>query len=211
MTAIRILIVDDHPVVRAGLSGMLQSQPDFELVGEAENGHQALAMVESRHPDLVLMDLRMPEMDGVAATTRIKATAPEVQVLVLTTYDTDADILRAIQAGAIGYLLKDTPRSTLFAAIRSAAEGQPSLAPGVAARLMNKVRETGEEALTVREIEVLNLVAGGRANGEIAKQLRISIATVKTHLAHIYGKLAVSDRTAAVTKALERGIIRLDG
>ncbi len=208
--SIRILIADDHPVVRAGLSGMLSGEPDFEVVGEAENGKEAVALTGELRPDVVLMDLRMPEMDGVSAIERIKAEYPEVQILVLTTYESDADILRAIETGATGYLLKDTPREELFGAIRVVAEGKSPLAPGVAARLMQRMRGSDEEGLSTREIEVLELVARGTSNKEIAKQLWVSETTVKSHMLHIFDKLGVTDRTAAVTAALKRGIIRLE-
>ncbi len=209
MERIRLIIADDHPVVRTGLQGMLAGQPDLEVAGEASTGMEAVDLVEKLRPDVVLMDLRMPEMDGVTAISQIKALRPEVRVLVLTTYDTDADILPAIEAGATGYLLKDAPRDELFRAIRAAARGEAVLAPGVAARLMDRMRAPAEEALTTREIEVLSLVAQGGSNKGIARQLHISEATVKTHLVHIYGKLGVADRTAAVTTALQRGILRL--
>lgn len=209
MERIRLILADDHPVVRTGLQGMLGGQTDLEVVGEATTGVEAVQLVERLQPDVVLMDLRMPEMDGVTAISRIKALQPGVHVLVLTTYDTDADILPAIEAGATGYLLKDAPREELFRAIRAAARGESVLAPGVAARLMDRMRAPAEEALTAREIEVLSLVAQGRSNKGIAHQLQISEATVKTHLVHIYGKLGVADRTAAVTTALQRGILRL--
>ncbi len=206
---IKILISDDHPIVRAGLRGVLSNQPDFEVVGEADNGAEAVALTERLKPNVVLMDLRMPEMDGVTAIGKIKADHPEVHILVLTTYDSDADILPAIETGATGYLLKDSPRDELFEAIRAAAQGRPLLAPTVAARLMERMRGPAEEALSTREIEVLNLVAKGANNREIASQLFITEATVKTHLLHVFGKLGVSDRTAAVMKALEKGILRL--
>ncbi len=209
MERIRLIIADDHPVVRTGLQGMLAGQLDLEVAGEATTGREAVDLVRELHPDVVLMDLRMPEMDGVAAISEVKALQPEVHVLVLTTYDTDADILRAIEAGATGYLLKDAPREELFRAIRAAAQGEAVLAPGVAARLMDRMRAPAEEALTAREIEVLSLVAQGTSNKEIARQLHISEATVKTHLVHVYSKLGVADRTAAVTTALQRGILRL--
>ena len=210
MENIKLLIVDDHPVVRSGLRGMLESQPDFEVVGEAENGAEATQLVARLRPDVVLMDLRMPKMDGVAATEKIKAEHPEVNVLVLTTYESDADILRAVEAGATGYLLKDTPREGLYGAIRAAAEGRPLLASAVAARLMNRVRRPAEESPSAREIDILELVAKGKSNKEIAKELWISEATVKTHMLHLFGKLGVADRTAAVTEALRRGVIRLE-
>ena len=208
--SVRILVTDDHPVVRAGLSGMLSGEPDFEVVGEAQNGKEAVAFVRERKPDVVLMDLRMPEMDGVTAIQHIKSSYPDVHILVLTTYESDADILRAIETGATGYLLKDTPREELFGAIRMVAQGQSPLAPGVAARLMQRVRNPEEEGLSTREIEVLELVAHGTSNKEIAKQLWVSETTVKSHMLHIFDKLSVTDRTAAVTEALKRGIIRLE-
>ena len=207
---VRLLIADDHPVVRSGLRGMLESQPDFEVVGEAENGVEALSLAQRLSPDVVLMDLRMPEMDGVTATKRIKAARPEINVLVLTTYESDADIFRAVEAGATGYMLKDTPREGLYNAVRAAAGGKPLLASAVAARLMERVRRPNEETLSGREIEILELVAAGTSNKGIAKQLWISETTVKTHMLHIFEKLGVSDRTAAVTAALKRGIIRLE-
>ena len=159
MTSIRVLIADDHPVVRDGLRGMLASEDDFEVVGEAASGVEAVRLTERERPDVVLMDLQMPEMDGATATAEITARFPATRVLVLTTYDTDADILRAVEAGATGYLLKDTPRERLFPAIRSAARGETVLAPAVATRLVNRMRVPAEEALTSREIEVLELVA----------------------------------------------------
>ena len=208
--SIRILISDDHPVVRAGLSGMINGEPGFKVVGEAGNGKEAIAMTGELNPDVVLMDLRMPEMDGVTAIGHIKTDYPEVNILVLTTYESDADILRAIEMGATGYLLKDTPREELFGAIRMVAQGQSPLAPGVAARLMQRVRNPEEEGLSTREIDVLELVARGTSNKEIAKQLWVSETTVKSHMLHIFDKLGVTDRTAAVTAALKRGIIRLE-
>jgi DNA-binding NarL/FixJ family response regulator len=207
---IRLLISDDHPVVRAGLRGMLSAEPDFEVVGEATNGAEAVALTGELRPDIVLMDLRMPEVDGVTAISQIKEEYPETQVLVLTTYESDADILRAIETGATGYLLKDAPREELFAAIRTAAQGKSALAPNVATRLMQRMRDLDEEALSAREIEVLELVASGTSNKEIAKRLWVSETTVKSHMLHIFDKLGVTDRTAAVTEALKRGIIRLE-
>jgi DNA-binding NarL/FixJ family response regulator len=209
MDKIRILITDDHPVVREGLSGMLAGQPDFEVMGLAADGDTAVKMHFSLAPDVTLMDLRMPGLDGVGAIKAIMAQQPSSRILVLTTYDSDADILPAIEAGATGYLLKDAPREELFRAIRAAARGDSTLAPTVAARLMTKMRAPAEEKLSAREIEVLQLVATGASNKEIGKSLHISTATVKTHLIHIYGKLGVDDRTAAVTTALEKGIITL--
>jgi DNA-binding NarL/FixJ family response regulator len=210
MGEIRLLIVDDHPVVRDGLRGMLESQPDFEVVGEAGDGSEAVQQVENLKPDIVLMDLRMPVMDGVTALGEIKANNPQVQVLVLTTYDSDADILPAIEAGAAGYLLKDSSKEELYDGIRAAARGETVLAPAVAARLVGRMRAPAEEKLSSREVEVLQLVAEGASNSEIAQQLHISQATVKSHLVNIFRKLGVSDRTAAVTMALRKDILRLE-
>ena len=207
---IRLLIADDHPVVRVGLRGMLAEQPDLEVVAEAQTGEEAVELVERHLPRVVLMDLRMPEMDGVEATARILARRPEVSVLILTTYESDSDILRAIETGATGYLLKDAPREELFAAIRSAAQGKPPLSPAVAARLIERVRTPPEEVLSAREIEVLELVAQGKSNPEIAGELWISETTVKSHMIRIFEKLDVADRTAAVTVALRRRILRLE-
>ncbi len=209
MTTIKILITDDHPVVRAGIRGMLETQPDFDVIAEAENGREAIEQTRKLAPDVILMDLRMPEMEGVEAIREIKAHHPGIHILVLTTYDTDADIVRAVEAGATGYLLKDAPREDLFRAVRATARGEAALAPVVAARLMGKVRTRGEEALSAREIEVLMLVARGATNQDVAEKLHISKATVKSHLLQIYQKLGVTDRTAAATTAIERGIIRL--
>ena len=207
--SIKVLIADDHPVVRAGLEGMLAKQPDFEIIGEAENGSEAVKLVERLSPDVVLMDLRMPGMDGVAATERISANHSETRVLVLTTYDSDADILRAVEAGATGFLLKDSPREELHEAVRAAASGRTLLAPAVAQRLMGHLRKPARQALSIREVEVLELVRSGLSNKEIARSLHLSVATVKTHLIHIYGKLGVDDRTSAVNVALEKGILSL--
>ena len=209
MDKIKILMADDHPMVRAGIRGMLETQDDFEVVAEAENGREAVDQVARLKPDVVLMDLRMPEMEGVEAIGKVKESYPNVHILVLTTYDTDADIVRAVEAGATGYLLKDAPRDELFRAVRATAKGETVLAPPVAARLMSKVRDKGDTALTAREIDVLMLVARGASNQDVGEKLHVSTATVKSHLLQIYQKLGVSDRTAAVTIAIERGIIRL--
>jgi DNA-binding NarL/FixJ family response regulator len=207
---VRVLIADDHPVVRSGIRGMLASDPGFEVVGEAADGAEAVAATVRERPDVVLMDLRMPDLDGARATAEIRARRPETQVLVLTTYDTDADIVRAIEAGAIGYLLKDVPHEEIARAVRAAARGEPVLAPAVAERLMGRARGAPGDALTGREIDVLQLAARGLSNSEIASELFVSATTVKAHLTHVYRKLGVGDRTAAVTSALERQIIRLD-
>ncbi|MCL4863337.1 MAG: response regulator transcription factor [Caldilineaceae bacterium] len=211
MKPIRVLLVDDHPVVRAGIEGILNSQTDIEVVGEASDGIEAICLNQTLQPDVILMDLQMPKMDGVTAIKAIHEQANPPHILVLTTYDTDADIAQAIQAGATGYLLKDTPREDFFAAVRQVAQGKSVLTPVVASRLMAHMRAPAEEQLSGREVEVLTLVSQGHSNKDIAKQLHISTATVKTHLIHIYGKLGVSDRTAAVTTALEKGILRLKG
>lgn len=209
MTAIRIVIADDHPIVRSGLMGLLASQDDFEVVGEAANGRELVTTVQRTRPDVVLTDLRMPELDGVGAIREMCAAQPALRILVLTTYDTDADILRAVEAGATGYLLKETPREELFGAIRATALGKSVLSPTVASRLVGRARDPGEKSLSAREIEVLMLVAKGTSNKLIARALEIGETTVKTHLLHIFSKLGVDDRTAAVTTAVERGIIRL--
>ncbi len=210
MDKIRLIIVDDHPVVREGLAGMLASQADFDVVAQASDGSQAITLDAQYQPDVILMDLRMPGMDGVTAIQAIKAARESANILVLTTYDSDADIVRAIEAGATGYLLKDTPRDELYRAIRAAARGESVLAPAVAARLMTRMRAPAEESLSAREIEVLQLVAKGTSNKEVGKALHISTATVKTHLIHIFDKLGVKDRTSAVTVALEKGILSLE-
>jgi DNA-binding NarL/FixJ family response regulator len=202
--SVRVLLVDDHPVVRDGLRAVLEGA-GFVVAGEAEDGRRALAVYPAARPDVVLMDLRMPVMDGVTATTRLRELDPEARVLVLTTYDRDGDIARAMQAGASGYLLKDAPREELHRAVRAAARGEVVLAPAVAARVW---RGEGDE-LSAREREVLQLVARGCTNREVGERLHVSAATVKTHLLNVYAKLGVDDRTAAVVTALERGLIEL--
>jgi len=202
---IKVLLVDDHPVVREGLRGMLSGEDDLQIVAEASGAAEAVAAVRKHHPDVVLMDLRMPGADGVEATARVLAQRPQTKVVVLTTYETDSDILRAVEAGAAGYLLKDASRQDLAQAIRAAARGETVLAPSVAAKLVSRMRAPVD--LSPREIEVLRLVARGHTNAEIGRELFISEATVKTHLLRTFGKLGVSDRTAAVTSALERGIL----
>jgi DNA-binding NarL/FixJ family response regulator len=203
---LRVIVADDHPVVREGLRAMLDAEPDLEVVGEAGSGAEAVALAARLRPDVVLMDLRMPGTDGVAATGTIVA-AGDARVLVVTTYDTDADILRAVEAGATGYLLKDTPRRQLADAVRAAARGETVLAPPVARRLVSRVRLPPADAPTPRELEVLAQVARGLSNVEIGRELRISEATVKTHLVRIFEKLGVGDRTAAVTKAIGQGLL----
>jgi DNA-binding NarL/FixJ family response regulator len=208
---IRLLIADDHPVVRDGLRAMLATQPDMQLVGEAATGTQAVELARAFRPDVVLMDLQMPELDGPAAIATLRDKDPAVRVLVLTTFGTDADITRAIDAGATGCLLKDAPREQLFNAIRSAARGESVLSPSVATRVLGRMRAPAEEALSPRELEILQAVARGLSNRDIGRQLYVSETTVKTHLLRTFAKLGVDDRTAAVTVALERGIIRLPG
>lgn len=208
--SVRVVLADDHLVVRTGLRGMLESDADVEIVGEASTGQEAIEIAASFGADLVLMDLRMPELDGVAATKQLRERHPAVQVLILTTYDTDADILRAIEAGATGYLLKDATRDELLKAIHMAAAGESALAPSVASRLVDRMRSPRSATLSAREIEILELVAKGLSNKEIGARLYISEATVKTHLLHVFSKLGVSDRTQAVTEAVGRGIVRLE-
>jgi DNA-binding NarL/FixJ family response regulator len=204
---IRVMLVDDHPVVREGLRGMLEAEPDLTVVGEAGSGEEAVAQARVVEADVILMDLRMRQLDGVGATERILADNPRARVVVLTTYETDADILRAVEAGASGYLLKDASRQELAGAIRAAARGETVLAPSVAGRLVNQVRRPATHSLSAREVEVLALVAKGLTNADIGRALHISEATVKTHLLRTFGKLDVSDRTAAVTTAMALGLL----
>ncbi|MEV8637076.1 response regulator transcription factor [Streptosporangium sp. NPDC051023] len=204
---LRLMIVDDHPVVREGLRGMLEAASGMTVVGEAASGDEAVVRARELRPDVILMDLRMPNGDGVSATSRILADRPESRVVVLTTYETDQDIVRAVEAGAAGYLLKDTSMADLLAAITSAARGETVLSPSVATRLVTRMRAPVAESLSPREAEVLALVAKGLTNAEIGRALFISETTVKTHLLRIFGKLGVSDRTAAVTTALDRGLL----
>jgi DNA-binding NarL/FixJ family response regulator len=209
--AVTVLIADDHPVVREGLRGMLAAEPRISVVAEAASGAEAVAMAARHRPDVVLMDLRMPGGDGVQATARILAATPASRVVVLTTYESDADIVRAVEAGAAGYLLKDTPRQDLADAILAAARGETVLAPAVAGRLVSRLRQPAAPALSARETEILALVGRGQTNAEIGRVLLISEATVKTYLLRAYGKLGVSDRTAAVTRAIELGMLPAPG
>jgi DNA-binding NarL/FixJ family response regulator len=204
---IRILLVDDHPVVRLGLRGMLESEPDLAVVGEASSGPEGVELAATVRPDIVLMDLRMPGGDGVSATGTMLSRVPGVRVVVLTTYESDQDILRAIEAGASGYLLKDTSPAELADAVRAAARGETVLAPSVASTLVRQVRRPAPPALSARESEVLRLVARGMTNADIGRRLFISEATVKTHLLRVFNKLDVADRTAAVTTAMEHGLL----
>jgi DNA-binding NarL/FixJ family response regulator len=204
---IGLLIVDDHPVVRDGLRGMFAGDDRFEVLGEAADGNEALAVARAVRPDVVLMDLRMPGMDGVTAIRALRDQGFQARVLVLTTYDTDSDVLPAIRAGATGYLLKDTPREELFRAVSAAHRGESVLSPAVAGRLMGELRAPAREELSQRELEVLGLIAQGCTNRETATRLFISEATVKTHLLHAYAKLGVRDRAAAVAAAYARGLL----
>lgn len=210
MTAIRVLLADDHPVVREGLRGMLAAEPDIEVIGEAASGPEAVALASRLRPDVVLMDLRMPGGDGVEATRQLTGTT----VVVLTTYDSDTDILRAVEAGATGYLLKDTPRAVLAESVRAAARGETVLAPAVAGRLIGRMRADSTpkpDQLSARETQVLSLVARGLTNSAIGRELHLSEATVKTHLLRASAKLGVSGRTAAVTRAIETGALPAPG
>ena len=204
---IRLILVDDHPVVRHGIRGMLEAEPDLTVAGEASSGPEGVALAAELRPDIVLMDLRMPGGDGVEATARIVATVPGVRVLVLTTYESDRDILRAIEAGAGGYLLKDASPAELAEGVRAAARGETVLAPSVASTLIRQVRSPAPPALSARETEVLRLVARGLTNADIGRELYIAEATVKTHLLRAFAKLDVADRTAAVTRAMSHGLL----
>lgn len=214
MESIKILIADDHPVVREGLIAMLSREVDFDVVGEAKDGVEAVNKTKELSPDVVLIDLRMPEMDGVEAMRQIKSMMPDVKFIILTTYSDDEYIFSGIEAGARAYLLKDAPREDLFKAIRAVYRGESLIQPVVASKLLDRFSElsrrtpSGEE-LSGRELEILGLMAKGAANKEISAQLNIAQSTVKTHITNIFQKLGVNDRTEAVTQALKKGIIRL--
>ena len=219
---VRLLVVDDHPVVRSGIVGMLSGEPDLQVVGQAADGAEAIALTAELVPDVILMDLRMPGLDGVEATRRISTRPDAPRVVVLTTYDTDGDILRAVEAGAIGYLLKDSPREDILAAVLSAAVGRSMLSPAVTTRLVGAARGTrrgpdgspcraeAPVSLSPRERQVLQAASRGLSNNQIGAELYITEATVKTHLLRAYAKLGVDSRTAAVTEALRRGLLELD-
>jgi DNA-binding NarL/FixJ family response regulator len=206
-SVVRLLIVDDHPVVRDGLAGMFSGEPGFEVLGQAADGVEAVALARSLGPDVILMDLRMPRMDGRQAIAELSRLGVASRVLVVTTYDTESDVLPAIEAGATGYILKDAVPQELFRAVRAAARGEAVLSPSVATKLLEQVRAPASETLSQREFEVLDLVAHGSTNKEAAAALFISEATVKTHLLHIYTKLGVNDRASAVTEAFDRGLL----
>jgi DNA-binding NarL/FixJ family response regulator len=207
MSRIRILVVDDHPIVRSGITSVLATQSDLEVVGEAENGSEAITAATRLEPDLVLMDLRMPVLNGVAASAAILAARPATRIVVLTTYASDGEVLRAIEAGAVGYLLKDVPHEELFRALRAVAKGARYLAPAVTERLMARWQQPARLTLTDRELEVLRCVAHGKGNRQIATELGIAEPTVKAHLVHIFEKLGVENRTAAAHMARELGLI----
>ncbi|MDK9495304.1 response regulator transcription factor [Streptomyces katrae] len=204
---LRVVLADDHTVMRAGLVALLASEPTVDVVGEAADGREAVRLVERLDPDLALLDLRMPVLDGVGATLGIVAGGARTRVLILTTYETDADIERAVEAGATGYLLKDATRDQLVEAIHAAARGETVLAPRVAQRLVARMRRPAPVALTAREAEVLGAVADGLSNAEIGRRLFIGEATVKTHLLRIFAKLDVGDRTRAVVVAMDSGLL----
>ncbi|RKT55234.1 LuxR family two component transcriptional regulator [Saccharothrix australiensis] len=208
---IRVLVADDHPVVRHGLRGMIEAEDDLEVVGEAASGAEAVAVVDARAPDVVLMDLRMPDGDGLWATGRVRTGHPACRVLVLTTYDTDTDITRAIEAGASGYLLKDCSQGELVDAVRAVHAGHTPLTPSVATALANRMRTPAHARLSEREVQILRLVAKGLSNADIGRELHIGAATVKSHLLRTFAKLGVNDRTAAVAAAVRRGHGVLDG
>lgn len=212
---IRILVVDDHPIVRSGIVGLLESEADLSVVGEAADGEAALALADELHPDVILMDLRMPGMGGVEATRELSQRGSGARILVFTTYEDDDQILEAIEAGASGYLVKAAPAEELAAGVRAVAAGQTVLAPSIAVQLVNRARgpqtagprDAETPRLTPRESEILQLVADGQSNPQIAATLVIGESTVKTHLLHVFEKLGVSDRTRAVTRAMELGIL----
>jgi two-component system, NarL family, response regulator len=205
-SSIRVLVVDDHPVVRQGLIGMLEEAPDIVIVGQGRNGHEAIAVFQQQQPDVTLMDLRMPQMGGVEAITAICNEFPNAQIIVLTTYDSDEEIYRGLRAGAKGYLLKDSEPEELLTAIRTVTRGQQYIPSNVAAKLVQRM--TAPE-LSDRELEVLKLVGQGMSNQEISTTLNISESTVKTHINRILSKLEVKDRTQAAIIALKRGIASL--
>jgi DNA-binding NarL/FixJ family response regulator len=207
LSPIRLLIADDHPVVRDGLRGIFEASDEFEVAGLAVNGRDAVDKAAVIKPDVILMDLRMPEMDGVTAIRKLAERGITTRVLVLTTFDTDSDVVPAIEAGATGYLLKDSPPEELLRGVRAAARGEAVLSPSVATRLLGQVRSPAQEPLSQRELDVLGLIADGASNRDAATRLYISEATVKTHVLHIFAKLGVNDRAAAVAIGFQRGLL----
>jgi len=203
----RVLVVDDHSLLRTGVANIINQEPTLEVVAEAANGRDAIAAYRTFHPDVVLMDLRMPEMEGVEAVRQIREIDPQARVVVLTTYDADEDIARALQAGAKAYILKDIAADALVACIRDVLAGKTYLAPSAAAKLAERVTQV---QLTPRELSALRLLANGNSNKEIASALEISERTVKTHLGHLFEKLGVTSRTEAVRVATRRGLVRFD-
>lgn len=215
MDRITVLLVDDHPVVREGLTAMLETQPDMEVVGEAGDGQEAVRLAKQLHPDVILMDLQMPKMGGVEAIQQIRKESERAEVIILTTYDSDEHIFSGIEAGARGYLLKGASRDDLFKAIRAASRGESLLEPAVASKLVDRYTQlsrkgAADDTLSERELEVLKLMARGYRNKEIARELVITEKTAKAHVSNILSKLSVTDRTEAVTIALKRRIIKLD-
>jgi DNA-binding NarL/FixJ family response regulator len=211
---IRVMVADDHPVVREGLTTMLARESDIEVLGEAQNGREAIEKARELQPDIVLMDLRMPEVDGIEAIRRIKAENPKVKFIILTTYDNDEYIFKGIEAGARAYLLKDAPRSELFKAIKAVNRGESLIEPAIAGKVLDRLAELSRQAqpaesLSERELEVLALIAQGASNKSIAANLQIGESTVKTHIQGIFNKLGVNDRTEAVTQAIKKGLVRL--
>ncbi|MBI3966718.1 MAG: response regulator transcription factor [Chloroflexi bacterium] len=209
---IRVIVVDDHPVVRQGLSAILGFESDIEVVGQAADGAEAVRLIRELRPDVVLLDLRMPKLSGVEVMREVRPALPQVRFLVVTTFDADADIGPALAAGSNGYLLKDASPEDLLRAVRSLAQGGAALQPGVAARLLERMSGgVPNEELSSRELEVLRLVVAGRSNKAIALNLRLSENTVKSHLSHIFAKLGVQSRAEAVATALQRGLVQMGG
>jgi two-component system NarL family response regulator len=203
----RVLVVDDHSLLRTGVANIINQEPDLAVVAEAANGRDAVEAFRAHRPDVVLMDLRMPEMEGVEAVRRIRELDPQARVIVLTTYDADEDIARALKAGAKAYILKDISADALIACVRAVLTGKTYLAPTAAAKLAERVTQV---QLTPRELAALRLLANGESNKEIAASLGISERTVKTHLAHLFEKLGVTSRTEAARVAMRRGLVRFD-
>jgi two-component system NarL family response regulator len=204
---IRIVVADDHPIVRDGLNAIINDQPDMEVVAEAADGKETVQLALQHRPDVLLIDLRMPQLNGVEAINTIRAKWPQARIIILTTYDGDEDIYRALQAGAQAYLLKGMPRTELLDTIRAIHAGHKRIPPEVAARLAERISAS---QLTERELEVLQLIVAGQSNKEIGNNLSITEGTVKAHVNSILGKLGANDRTQAVTEALRRGIVYLD-